>query len=98
MEELAIADFAERYAEYFPKVYFQPLVDALSAVTVDDLGKDALRERLSKIVIRNTDAFVRADGATFADGVLTFDHKAAANVDYPQERAQGLQKVLESAL
>jgi hypothetical protein len=43
-EELAVADYATSYADFFPKVYFQPLVDALSVVGADDLGKSALRE------------------------------------------------------
>ena len=27
-DELAVADFADDYGDFFPKVYFQPLVDA----------------------------------------------------------------------
>lgn len=49
-EQLAEEDYADSYAEFFPKVYFEPLVLALSAITVDDMGKDAIREGLSKIV------------------------------------------------
>ncbi len=72
-------------------MYFQPLADALHAVAADDLGKSALREGLSKIVIRNT-------GISCTDGVLTFDHKPQTNIDDGEERAKGLQRVLESAL
>jgi hypothetical protein len=97
-DELAVADYASSYADFFPKVYFQPLTDALSAVTVDDLGKSALREGLSKIVIRNTGQFYSTSGISFADGVLTFDHQPHANIDYGQERAKGLQETLESGL
>jgi hypothetical protein len=97
-EELAVADYASSYAEFFPKVYFQPLVDALSAVTIDELGKGALREGLSKIVIRNSGGFYSSSGMSFADGVLTFDHQPHANIDYGEERAKGLQRVLESGL
>lgn len=97
-EELGVADYADSYAEFFPKVYFQPLVDALRAVTVDDLGKGALREGLSKIVIRNEGGFYSTSGISFTDGVLTFDHQPHANVDYGEERAKGLQRTLESGL
>jgi len=97
-DELAVADYADRYADFFPKVYFQPLVDALGAVTIDDLGKDALREGLSKIVIRNAGEFYSAAGISFTDGVLTFDHKPYTNIDYGEERATGLQQALESGL
>jgi hypothetical protein len=97
-EELAVADYADSYGEFFPKVYFQPLVDALAAVTIDDLGRDALRQGLAKIVIRNAGGFYSTSGISFADGVLTFDHKPHANIEYGEERAKGLQRILESGL
>ena len=97
-EELAVADYADSYADFFPKVYFQPLVDALSAVAADDIGKSALREGLSKIAIRNAGEFYSAAGISFADGVLTFDHQPHTNIDQGEERAKGLRRVLESAL
>lgn len=97
-EELAVADYADSYAEFFPKVYFQPLVDALNAVTVDDLGKNALREGLSKIIIKNSGGFYSTSGISFTEGVLTFDHQPHANIAYGEERAKGLQRTLESGL
>jgi hypothetical protein len=97
-EELAVAGYADSYAEFFPKVYFQPLVDALNAVTIDDLGKNALREGLAKIVIKNSGAFYSTSGISFTDGVLTFDHQPHVNIDYGEERAKGLQQILESGL
>ena len=97
-EELAVADYADSYTEFFPKVYFQPLVDALGAVTVDELGKDAAREGLSRIIIRNTGQFSSGTGFTFSDGMLTIDHQPHVNVDYGDERAKGLQRILESGL
>ena len=97
-QELAVADYASSYPDFFPQVYFQPLVDALSAVTIDDLGKSAIREGLSKIVIRNTDQFYSTSGISFADGVLTFDHKPHTNVGDGEERAKGLRQALEAGL
>ncbi len=97
-EELAVADYADSYTEFFPKVYFQPLVDALSAVTVDQLGKDAARQGLSGIVIRNTGQFYSSTGFTFHDGMLTLDHQPHVNVDDGEERAKALQRILESGL
>jgi hypothetical protein len=97
-QELAVADYADSYAGFFAKVYFQPLVDALSAAAVDDLGKNAIRAGLSKIVIRNAGGFYSAAGISFADGVLTIDHKPQTNIDYGEERAKGLQRALEAGL
>ncbi|MET9913389.1 hypothetical protein ABZZ74_42640 [Streptomyces sp. NPDC006476] len=97
-EELAVADYADRYADYFPQVFFQPLVDALSAVAVDDMGKEALREGISKVLIRNTGKFISSAGISFIDGVLTFDHMSDTNTHHGEERTKKLQDVLESSL
>jgi len=97
-EELAVADYADRYAEYFPQVYFQPLLDALSAIGADDMGKDALREGVSKVIIRNTGAFFSSSGISFADGVVTFDHMSDTNTHHVEERTKALQAALESGL
>lgn len=96
--ELAVTDYASSYAGFFVQVFFQPLVDALAAITIDDLGKTALRDGLTKIVVRNTEAFYSTHGMTFADGVLTFDHKPYSNVGDVEERTKGLLQILESGL
>ena len=97
-DELAADDFASSYAEFFPKVYFQPLVDALNAITFDEMGKSAVRDGLKKIVVRNSGQFYSTRGFTFAEGVLTIDHQPATNVDDTEERTKGLQQLLESGL
>lgn len=97
-EELAVADYATSYSHFFPKVYFQPLVDALAAVASDDMGRSALREGLSKIIIKNSGEFFSAAGISFTSGVLTFDHKPQTNIDDGLDRAKGIQQALESAL
>lgn len=97
-DELAVDGYADSYADFFPKVYFQPLVDALSAITIDEIGVTALREALKSIVIRNAGEYYSINGFTFTDGVLTMDHRSDCNVDYGAERAKGLQQLLESGL
>src|SRR5215469_3742585 len=86
-DQLAVDEYASSYAEFFPKVYFEPLVAALKAITVDDIGKSAARDGLKKIVIKNTGDFYSTSGFSFADGVLIIDHRPHANVDYGEERA-----------
>lgn len=44
-DQLAVEDYAHSYASFFPKVYFEPLIEALNAITVDDLGKSAADPR-----------------------------------------------------
>jgi len=97
-DELAVADHADSYADFFGKVYFRPLVAALRAITIDELGKTALRDSLAKIVLCNSDRFYSVRGVTFADGVLTFDHQPHTNIDEIDERTKGLQQILESGL
>jgi len=97
-DELAVADYADRYAEYFPQVYFQPLLDALASIAADDMGRDALRESLSSVIIKNSDEYFSPSGITFADGVLTFDHKSESNTHHVEERTKAIQSILEAAL
>ncbi|BCB77528.1 hypothetical protein Pflav_039380 [Phytohabitans flavus] len=42
-DELAVDGYADDYSAFFTKVYFRPLAEALAAITIDDLGKDALK-------------------------------------------------------
>lgn len=97
-EELAVPDYADQYAEYFPAVYFQPLLDALGAIGADDMGKQALREGVTKVVVRNSDEYFSPSGITFADGVLVFDHKSDTNTHHTEERTKVLQTLLENGL
>ena len=79
-------------------MYFQPLLDALTVITEDEIGKSAVRQGLKKIIVRNTDQYHSTSGFAFDDGVLTIDHKPHTNVDDGPERAKGLQRILESGL
>ena len=97
-DELAVEEYAASYASFFPQVYFQPLLDALTAITVDEIGKSALRQGLKKIIIRNTGEYHSYRGFAFDEGVLTIDHQPHSNVDDGAERAKGLQQLLESGL
>jgi hypothetical protein len=97
-EQLAEDDYADSYAEFFPQVYFQPLVLALSAITVDDMGKNAIRDGLSKIVIKNSGEYGSTSGITFRNGVLTINHRPHVNVHYYEERAKAIQQNLESGI
>ena len=98
-EQLAKQDYAASYNEHFRKIYFQPTIDALKAVAIDDLGRDALKAGLKKIVFCNTkDTYTAEYAVTFADGVATIDHDPATNVDDVDDRAKTLIKALEKGL
>lgn len=97
-DSLGIADYASSYAEFFPKVYFEPLVGALAAVAVDEMGRDALRAGLRKVVIRNSGEYSSPRGFSFESGALTIDHKPATNIDDGNERTTALVDLLEANL
>jgi len=98
-EALSIADMSHLYDECWPQVYFTPLVDAFKAICVDDMGKEALKGALKKIIITNVGQVHYGDNiARFENGVLTLDHEPCTNVGDVGARAKGIQKTLEAAL
>ena len=98
-ESLAVNDYAHLYDEAWPKVYFQPLVGALKAITVDDMGKDALKGALKKVVIVNKAGVHYGESmATFEGGTLTLDHEPCTNIDDIQQRTDAIRALLEKSL
>ena len=98
-ETLTLEDEAHLYAECWPKVYFQPLIDALRSVTIDEMGKDALKSGLTRVQVQNTKDTTTSDNiASFSSGTLLLDHKPHTNVDDGAARAKAIQKVLEKNL
>jgi hypothetical protein len=87
------------YDECWPKVYFEPLITALKGITIDDMGKEALKAGLKKIEIQNRSGTSSGSYmANFSDGTLLLDHEPHSNVDYGQERADAIRQLLESKL
>lgn len=98
-DTLTIEDQADNFTEFWTKVYFTPLLEALRSVTRDDLGTEAVADGLRQIVIQNTTGAYYGDRwAKFHNGVLVLDHLPNSNVDAIQERIDGLIKVLEKGL
>ncbi|SEN10944.1 hypothetical protein SAMN05444354_1315 [Stigmatella aurantiaca] len=98
-DTLALEEQTHLYDECWPKVYFEPLIAALKAITVDDMGKEALKGGLKKIEIQNrTDISYGDRMAAFEGGTLVLDHKPHTNVDDIQQRTDGIRKLLESKL
>jgi hypothetical protein len=94
-ETLALEEQSHLYEDSFPKVYFTPIINAFKEITADDMGKEALKETLKKIVIKNVDQIYYGDRCYFFEkGVLTIDHMPTTNIDNIQERTEGLTKIL----
>lgn len=97
-DTLAVEGLSHLTEESFPKVFFTPVRDALKAITIDDMGKNALKSGLKKIVVANTKESYGASGFSFEGGTLTLDHLPYTNVDDVGERTQAIQEMLEKNL
>ncbi|OCR02091.1 hypothetical protein BCD67_22635 [Oscillatoriales cyanobacterium USR001] len=93
-DSLATEDYADAYEDAFYKVYFRPLIDALKAIAIDDLGKEALKENLKKIVIEDSGSSY----PTFQSGILTLKYYAQSNLDDWMSRKKDIQTHLEKGL
>lgn len=98
-DTLATEGDTHLYEANWSKVFFQPLIQALKGITFDDMGKEALKANLKKIEIQNRSGASSGNAmVAFDNGVLVLDHKPHINVDNVKERAQSIQKLLESKL
>lgn len=87
------------YENGFQKVYFLPVIEALKEIGIDDMGKEALKESLKKIVIKDeNEIYSYTQWSSFEDGILTLDHQIGVNHDDFKSRKKQLQKMLEDAL
>jgi hypothetical protein len=93
-DSLAIEDYAHLYEEAFTQVYFRPLLGAIKAVNIDDLGQEALKTGLKQILIENRGS----RWPTFEAGVLTLPFDSVANLDDWSDRQQSIQDILEESL
>lgn len=94
-ETLALEERTDLYDEGFTKVYFTPLINALKEITADAMGKEALKEALKKVVIKNEAGHTNPTYAyTFDGGVLTIDHYPFGNIDDITDRTKELGELL----
>lgn len=94
---LAKPNQAAVYQEAWTKIFFEPLIEGLKAICTDDLGKQALKESLKKVEIRNSGEFCDRSGITLTGGVLRIDHDLY-NFEHVKHRTEGIVKRLEAAL
>lgn len=93
-ESLSTPDYAQLYDEAFTKVYFDPLVGALQDITIDDLGRDALRAGLTRVVVKDEGS----SWPTFEAKTLTLKFPAVANLDDGDARRKTIRELLEKSL
>jgi hypothetical protein len=91
--------FNRLLADSYPKVYFLPLIESFSAICADDMGKEALKEVLKKVIIVNENNHHNPTHAySFADGILKVDHSPILNADKVKDRTEKLTQLLENNL
>jgi hypothetical protein len=95
---LAADGYSHLYNETYPKIFFEPLIAALKAVCSDQMGKDAVKGGLKKIVIHNSGGNSGPTGFSFESGTLTLDHLPCTNVDDVSARTDGIKTLLENGL
>ena len=98
-DTLAAPDYADRYDEYFTDIYFKPIIESFKFIAADDMGKEALKEILQKIHIKN-DGTVTSEvrAYTFEGGVLTVNHDPVVNAHHVDYRTKKLTEVLSSKM
>ena len=91
----------ERYVKGWktgwPKIYFEPVVEAFKQICSDDMGRDALKAKLAKVVVQHTKTSHSSNWAEWSNGTLTLDH-GFTNIDQVKDRTTVLVKCLEKVL
>jgi hypothetical protein len=93
---LAFEGYADSYADSLPNIFFVPLIKGFEKVAFDDMGKEAVRDGISKIVIKGS-ADYSSYWAELENKVLTLTY-SFSNVDYVDDRVEVLVKKLEAKL
>lgn len=87
--------YSEQYEENLPKVFFRPLIEAFKGICIDDLGKEALKEGLKKVVIRGESTYTNP---SFEYGILTLAYPVTSWADSWTTKRDEIQTVLEKGL
>lgn len=102
--EIVTAGSAPRIKDdgFMVDIYFRPLVQALTAITSDAMGREALKAKLKRVVLRHDPATAPAsnypNGLTFADGTLTINFRPDTNASDVKDRADAIRTLLEKNL
>jgi hypothetical protein len=97
-DQLAVDGQVDYYKEAWTEIFFKPVIDALRQIARDDMGREALKEGLKKIELRNASGNSSAGNAiTFINGTIMIDHELT-NVGDTTDRTKHLIEVMEKAL
>jgi len=86
------------YNDVWTKLFFTPVIDALTRIGRDPMGKAALAGGIKKIIIENVSrSYSPTSAIKFEAGVITIDHDYS-NVADVKGRTDHLVKLIEAAL
>lgn len=98
-DSLAKEGMSHLYNDSYPKVYFEPIIKGLGEICADDMGKEAVKSSLKKIVLCNKSGkYSPASAISFTDGVLTIDHEPTSNVADIDDRKKVVVDLISKSL
>ena len=103
-DQLTIPGDAANYGDdaYYGKTIFQPLTAALTSITADQMGRDALKAKLQRIHVRFDEKTAPAsnypNGLSFANGVLDINWRPFSNTADVEDRTRALTQIMEKNL
>ena len=103
-DQLTIPGDAKYYSDegYFGKTIFEPLAAGLRDIAKDQMGRDALKQKLKTIRVRYDEKTAPAsnypNGLKFDGGVLDVNWRPYSNVADYKERVDAVVQVLEKGL
>lgn len=83
--------------EWMEQIYFIPTLTVLKSIAADQMGKDAIKAKLTKILIDGTEGS-NPSRSTFNDGVFHIQHQPCTNVDNTEDRISVWTELLEKSL
>ncbi|MDW8369999.1 MAG: hypothetical protein RMK81_06975 [Geminicoccaceae bacterium] len=103
-EKLASRGYGQRFLEpdWFTDIYFVPLTKALAEVGRDEIGREAIKAKLQRIVVTFDDATAPVssyeNGLRFEAGTLVINFRPGENASDIDWRVQAIVALLEKSL
>jgi len=96
-ESLTANAYSHAWLTEWPQLYFEPLIAALEQITTDQMGREAVKQGLHRVVVEDRDDNYSEDRwATLAGGVLTLNYRFTSG--NAEARTRWLVRALEKAL
>ena len=85
------------YFTWYEAVYFKPLMAVFEDLCKDNMGKEAVKAGVTKIIVDGSEGSFPG-ASKFTGGVFTLNHKFFTNVNDIDARIKGWKKIIEDKL